>query len=394
MPEAVARLTLVLGAIMALGPLALDMYLPALPALQAEFGASEARVQRTVSFYLLGMALGQLAFGPLTDRFGRKPPLLGGLILFTVSSAGCALAQTIEGFAWLRFVQALGGASGIVVIRAVIRDRFDALQSARVLSRMMLVMGAAPILAPLAGGWLLVSGSWHWIFWLLAGYGAFCVALGRRFLEESHPSHARAGSLGRAARGILPLLGERLFLGPALVFMSAFGAFFAYLAAAPFVFIQYFHIPAERFGWYFGGNALGFIAVSQLNRRFVMGRGPQVVLGWGVGLLAAAAALLLVFALTGLGGFITIFATLFLAVASLGMIAANASAVAMAPFGDRAGGAASLLGATQALTGVLTSAAVGWIHAGGAVPMAVVVGACAGVCLSSYVLLVRRPGSP
>jgi len=387
--EGIARLTLVLGAVMASGPLALDMYLPALPTLEAEFAASTARVQHTVSAYLFGMGLGQLAFGPLTDRFGRKRPLLAGLGLFALASAGCALAHSIDSFALQRFAQALGGSAGMVVIRAVIRDRFDALQSARVLSLMMLVMGVAPILAPLAGGLLLVKGSWHWIFWVLAAYALFCVAAVFLFLEESHPPDARAPSVGRALAGVLPLMRDRRFLGPDLVFIAAFGAFFAYLAAAPFVFIRFFSVPADRFGWYFGANALGFITVSQLNRRLLAGRGPRRVLGWGVYLLGVAALLLLACALTGIAGFAGVFGALFLAVASLGLIASNASAVALAPFGDRAGGAASLLGASQALTGVVASAAVGWIHAQGALPMAVVVAACAAISFVSYALLVK-----
>jgi DHA1 family bicyclomycin/chloramphenicol resistance-like MFS transporter len=374
---------------MATGPLALDMYLPALPTLETEFAASTARVQHTVSAYLFGMGLGQLAFGPLTDRFGRKRPLLLGLGIFALASLGCALAHSIDSFALLRFAQALGGSAGMVVIRAVIRDRFDALQSARVLSLMMLVMGVAPILAPLAGGWLLVNGSWHWIFWVLAAYALFCVAVVFLFLEESHPPDARAPSVGRALAGVLPLTRDRRFLGPDLVFVAAFGAFFAYLASAPFVFIRFFSVPADQFGWYFGANALGFITVSQLNRRLLAGRGPRRVLGWGVYLLGVAALLLLACALTGIAGFAGVFGALFLAVASLGLIASNASAVALAPFGDRAGGASSLLGASQALTGVLASAAVGWIHAQGVVPMAVVVAACAAISFVSYALLVK-----
>ena len=389
MREGIARLTLVLGAAMATGPLALDMYLPALPTLETEFAASTARVQHTVSAYLFGMGLGQLAFGPLTDRFGRKRPLLLGLGIFALASAGCALAHSIDSFALLRFAQALGGSAGMVVIRAVIRDRFDAIQSARVLSLMMLVMGVAPILAPLAGGWLLVNGSWHWIFWVLAAYALFCVAAVFLFLEESHPPDARAPSVGRALAGVLPLMQDRRFLGPNLVFMAAFGAFFAYLAAAPFVFIRFFSVPADRFGWYFGANALGFIAVSQLNRRLVAGRGPRRVLGWGGYLLCGATLLLLACALTGIAGFAGVFGALFLAVASLGLIASNAVAVALAPFGNRAGGASSLLGASQALTGVVASAAVGWIHAKGAVPMALVVAACAAISFVSYALLVK-----
>ena len=388
--QSTARLTLILGAVMALGPLAIDMYLPALPALQAEFGASAARVQQTLSAYLFGMAAGQLAFGPLADRFGRKPPLLGGLAFFALASAGCALSQTVESLVLLRTAQALGGSAGIVVVRSVIRDRFDVIQSARVLSAMLLVMGAAPILAPLAGGWILVGASWHWIFWFLFAYALFCTAIAHFFLQESHAPAARAPSLARALAGFGPLARDRRFVGPTLVFMASFGCFFAYLAAAPFVYIQHFGVPAERFGWYFGTGAAGFIAVSQLNRRLVSGRGPRRVLGWGLRILAGASGALLVFALSGFGGLPAVFGTLCVVIGSLGLIASNASVIAMAPFGDRAGGAASLLGASQSLTGVLASAAVGWVPGRGPLPMAIVVASCAAVSLAAYLALVRK----
>src|SRR5207247_6192438 len=149
-----------------------------------------------------------------------------------------------------------------------------AAQSAQLLSLMMLVWAAAPTRAPRAGGLLLLKASWHWIFWVLAAYALFCVAVVFLFLDESHPPQSRTPSVARALAGVLPLTRDRRFLGPNLVFIAAFGAFFAYLAAAPFVFIRFFSVPAERFGWYFGANALGFITVSQLNRRLLAGRGP------------------------------------------------------------------------------------------------------------------------
>jgi DHA1 family bicyclomycin/chloramphenicol resistance-like MFS transporter len=374
---------------MATGPLAIDMYLPALPTLAAEFAVDAARVQHTVSAYLFGMAVGQLVFGPLADRHGRKLPLVGGLALFMAASAGCAAASSIEAFAALRVAQALGGASGMVVIRAVIRDRFDALQSARVLSSMMLVMGVAPILAPLAGGWILVAGSWHWIFWFLAVFAALCIVLVISQLEESHAPERRSASLGHALAGLVPVGRDVRFIGPALVFISALGGFFSYLAAAPFVFIQYFGVPAQHFGWYFGANALGFITMTQFNRRFVSRHGPRRVMGWGVRTLGAAAVALLASALTGTGGFSGIIAPIFVAIAAMGLIAPNATAVAMAPFGARAGGASSLLGAAQSLFGVLSSSAVGWVAGSGAIPMAAILFACGAICFLAYVFLVQ-----
>jgi len=389
----VGRLTLVLGLVMAIGPLAIDMYLPALPTLATEFRVDAARVQHTLSAYLLGLAVGQLAFGPIADRYGRKPPLLGGLVVFTLASAGCLLAGTIEHFVALRFAQALGGASGMVVIRAVIRDKFDEIQSARVLSLMMLVMGAAPILAPLAGGWLLVNGSWHWIFAFLAAYTVLCICLVAMFLEETHPVHRRSATLARALAAAAPLFADRRFFGPVIVFIAPFGAFFAYLAAAPFVYIEHFGVAAENFGWYFGAGAASFITVSQVNRRMVARHGVRRVLGWGVYGLGAGATALLAFAASGLFGFAGVFMPIFVMVGSIGFIASNASSVAMAPFGERAGAASSLLGATQSAFGVAASAAVGWIGNRGPVPMATVMFACAATAFLAYALLVRTPRS-
>jgi len=374
---------------MAIGPLAIDMYLPALPTLAAEFSVSAGRVQHTLSAYLLGLAFGQLFFGPIADRYGRKPPLVSGLVLFTLASLGCALAGTIEHFVLLRFAQALGGASGMVVIRAVIRDRFDEIQSARVLSLMMLVMGAAPILAPLAGGWLLVNGSWHWIFAFLVAYTVLCIALVVLYLEESHPVHRRTATLVRALVAALPLFRDRRFYGPVIVFIAPFGAFFSYLAAAPFVYIQYFGVPAEQFGWYFGAGAASFITVSQVNRRMVMRHGVRRVLGWGVYGLAGGASALLACAASGLFGFAGVFIPIFFMIGSIGFIASNATSVAMAPFAERAGAASSLLGAAQSAFGVLASAAVGWIPGRPPVPMASVMFACAATAFLAYALLVR-----
>ena len=379
---------------MAIGPLAVDMYLPAMPTLQREFAVDASRVQHTLSAYLLGLAIGQLGFGPIADRFGRKAPLLGGLLVFALASAGCAAAGSIGHFVALRFLQALGGASGMVVIRAVIRDRFDEIQSARVLSLMMLVMGAAPILAPLGGGWILIKGSWHWIFGFLAAFATMCIVLVALFLEETHPVHRRSATLSRALAAAAPLFRDRRFLGPVVVFIAPFGAFFAYLASAPFVYIQYFGVPADEFGWYFGAGAASFITISQVNRRMVAHHGVRRVLGWGVYGLAGGASVLAVLAATEWLGFWGVFLPIFFMIGSVGFIASNATSVAMAPFGERAGVASSLLGSAQSAFGVLTSVGVGWLgsmgNLDGPVPMAAVMFVCSASSFLAYVLLVRK----
>jgi DHA1 family bicyclomycin/chloramphenicol resistance-like MFS transporter len=255
---------------------------------------------------------------------------------------------------------------------------------------MMLVMGAAPILAPLAGGWLLVNGSWHWIFAFLVAFSLGCAVLVWRFLEESHPVHRRSRSIGQALLATLPLFGDRRFLGPVIVFIAAFGCFFAYLAAAPFVYIQYFHVPAGSFGWYFGAGACGYISVSQLNRRVVMRLGTRRTLGLGVWLLAASAGVLLILSLTELVGFWGVFIPMLFIIGSIGLIASNATVIAMSPFGERAGGASSLLGAAQSTFGVLSSATVGWVAGRGAVPMASIIAACAAIALASYLFLIQK----
>jgi DHA1 family bicyclomycin/chloramphenicol resistance-like MFS transporter len=190
--------------------------------------------------------------------------------------------------------------------------------------------------------------------------------------------------------GALPLLVDRRFFGPMIVFIAPFGGFFAYLAAAPFVYIQYFGVPAEQFGWYFGAGAASFITISQLNRRLVSRHGTRRVLGWGVWGVAGGAAVLLGCALSGAFGFYGVFVPIFVIIGSIGLIASNGASIAMAPFGERAGVASSLLGSTQSAFGVLASAAVGWIGGRGAVPMAIVMFACAAISFVGYFVFVRR----
>ena len=246
------RTILILGALSAFGPLAIDFYLPAFPAMAAAFGTDEKHVQMTLASYFLGLSLGQLAYGPVADRFGRRIPLLVGVTLFTLASLACAFAPSLDGLIAARFVQALGGCAGMVISRAVVSDKCDAVGSAKVFSQLMLVMGLAPILAPMLGGLLVNLHGWQSIFIALTAFSALsalAVALG---LPESLPANQPRQPLSGALRQYGRLLADKVFLGHALTGGIAIAGMFAYIAGSPFVFIKLYGVPPEHFGWLFG----------------------------------------------------------------------------------------------------------------------------------------------
>ncbi len=252
------QLAVTLGALTAMGPLSIDMYLPALPTIARELTASAGATQVSLSVYFVGMAAGQAIYGPLSDRLGRKPTLCFGLVLFLISSIGCALAQRIELLVVFRLSQALGGCASLVIPRAVVRDLFDELDAVRILSILMLVFGLAPILAPLVGGQLLVHYGWRSIFWLHASYAAFWLAVVMVSLPESFPLERRRRDAFAAVLGVYGrLLRDRVYMGYVLTGGFIFAGLLSYIAGSPFVFIELFDVPPERYGLYFGTNAIG-----------------------------------------------------------------------------------------------------------------------------------------
>ncbi|MCK7477226.1 MAG: multidrug effflux MFS transporter [Candidatus Moduliflexus flocculans] len=336
---------MILGALIAFAPMSIDMYLPSLPTISAEFGTEPAAAQFTLASFFIGLALGQAFHGPLADRFGRKPPLYAGLALYVAASVGCALAPDIATLTVLRFVQAVGGCAGVVIARAVVRDRFDARTSARVYSLLMLVMGLAPILAPFAGGWILALAGWRAIFAVLALLGLACLLATWRYLPETRPADTFAShGIGATLRVYAELLRDRGFLGYALSRGFAQAGMFAYITGSPHVFIELYEVPAQAYGWLFGLNALGLIASSQLNRRLLLRHSADAILRranrttvlLGLGLLAVAA--------SGWGGLPALLIPLFGYLASLGFTAPNAWPTALAHQGARAGGASALIG--------------------------------------------------
>ncbi|NIF17874.1 multidrug effflux MFS transporter [Pantoea sp. Cy-639] len=383
------RTLLILGALSAFGPLAIDFYLPAFPAMAHAFATDEQHVQTTLAAYFLGLSLGQLVYGPVADRFGRRVPLLFGVGLFTLASLVCAYAPNLDSLILARFVQALGGCAGMVLSRAIVSDKCDAVASAKVFSQLMLVMGLAPILAPMLGGVLVKVSGWQSIFLALSLFSAACLLAVGLGLPESMPAHVPRQPLSGALRQYLRLLGDRVFIGHALTGGIAIAGMFAYIAGSPFVFIKLYGVPAEHYGWLFGTNAAGFILMAQVNARLLAKRGPAFLLARAVWLYLAAALVLLALAALRPAVLWPLLIPLFVCIASLGCIAPNAAACAMSGQGARAGSASALMGCLQFSVAAGAAALVGWLHDGSAVPMALVISLC-GALVVSVAMLTRR----
>ncbi len=383
------RTILILGALSAFGPLAIDFYLPGFPAIALAFGTDENHVQLTLASYFLGLSIGQLAYGPIADRFGRRIPLLFGVSLFTLASLACAFAPNLEWLIAARFVQALGGCAGMVLSRAIVSDKCTPIESAKVFSQLMLVMGLAPILAPMLGGLLVNVYGWETIFLTLTLFSAMtavAVAVGLpESMPATHPRLPLSGALG----GYWRLLGDRIYLGHALTGGIAMAGMFSYIAGSPFVFIKLYGVPTEHYGWLFGANAAGFILVAQLNARLVGRFGPAWLLSRAVWVYLGAALALLGIASLHTEKLWPLLIPLFIYVSSLGCIIPNASACAMAGQGKRAGSASALLGCLQFSVAAGASALVGVLYDGTAVPMAAVITLC-GALTVGLAILTRR----
>jgi DHA1 family bicyclomycin/chloramphenicol resistance-like MFS transporter len=380
-----------LGALTAMGPLAVDMYLPSLPTIGAELHASPSATQWTVAAFLAGMALGQLLYGPASDRFGRKPPVLVGVAVYVAGSLACALAVSVPMLIAARFVQALGACSGAVVARAVVRDRFDHVETARMLALMMLIMGLAPILAPLAGGALLGLVGWRAIFLVMAGFGvALGVCLQWRLRETRSAEAAAHARSENPLRAYIGLLRHRRLLGYALAGALNGALLFTYISSSPDLLIGAYGIPPWAFGWVFGLNAIGVIGANQVNRQLLRRRTPDEVLA-PAGLVCLGLCVMLVLAaLTGFGGRWSVLPLLFLVLASYGFMQGNTMAGALNVDPRRAGSISALMGALGFAAGAVAAWGAAALHDGTALPMALVMlGAAAGSALALRRLVYR-----
>jgi MFS transporter, DHA1 family, multidrug resistance protein len=374
-PRRPARLIFILGALTAFGPLSIDMYLPGLPDLAATLDAPAWAAQLTLTACLAGLALGQIVAGPLSDRLGRRAPLLAGVSAYAGASLLCALAPSVYALVGLRFVQGLAGAAGIVIARAVVRDMYTGREAARFFSMLMLVNGAAPILAPVLGGQVLEVTSWRGVFVVLAAIGVLLAAAAALGLPETLDSARRhPGGVGATLRTFGRLLADRGFLGHALACGLSFGAMFAYIAGSPFVLQEIYGASPQLFSVMFAANALGIVAASQLNRVLIGRFEPRAIMVAALGVQAFAGVTLLVAVAVGTGVW-PVVVLLFAVVSSLGLVMPNATALALADHPDVAGSASGLLGVMQFIVGATTAPLVGVAGTDTALPMAMLIAA-------------------
>jgi DHA1 family bicyclomycin/chloramphenicol resistance-like MFS transporter len=375
---------LVLGLLQAIGPFAIDMYLPALPSIGQSLGASMPAVQASLMAFFISLGLGQLIYGPISDMLGRRLPLVFGLVLFGVGSVGCALAPDIETLVVLRFVQGLGACAGMVIPRAVVRDLHTGHDAARLMSLLMLVFSVSPILAPLAGSFLIEAWSWRAVFWAVTVAAILGLVLLATRLPETRPAADRVdSSFASALRAYGLLLRDWHFLG--LVFIGAFGisSFFAYLANSSFVLIYHYGLTPREYSYAFAANAASFIGVSQLTGRLSARFGLVRLVKFAVTGYALTMSLLLIVNLSGVERLDVMLGMLFVGYGFLGLVVPTTAVLALDEHGEIAGTASALMGTLQFVTGAGVMAVTGALADGSARPMVVGI---AGSALVSLVL--------
>lgn len=381
-----------LGVLSACGPLSIDFYLPGLPAIARDLHSDAGAAQRTVAVFFFGMALGGLFYGPISDRFGRRLPLFAGLALYVAASAGCALATSMEFLTIMRFLQALGACAGVIIARAVVRDRFSPRETVQIFSTLMLIFGVSPILAPLFGGWVLLVADWRTIFWILTAFGAMILAMVYFWVPESRSSETET-----LARSENPLISYRTLMtnsnvmGFVLIGAFAGASMPTYVSSSPSVMIGGYHVSPEMFGWFFGINGAGLIGGSQINGFIGRYYPPDLVLKVANRISFGLAIIMLINAVTGFGGMWGVLAPLFLLITSMGFNQPNSLAGAMAEDPHRAGAAASLVVSGQLAVGTMCSFAASAFLDGSPRPMALVITLSTGIAVALFAIM--RPQS-
>lgn len=389
-PSNPGRLIVLLAALVAFAPLSIDTYLPSLPLIASDLHADAASVQLTISLFLAGLCLGMLVYGPLSDRYGRRPLLLGGMALYLVATVGCMFAGSVEQLVAWRFFQALGGAAASVLARAIVRDLFALGEAAKVLSLMHLVTMLATLVAPLLGSVLMEVRGWRTVFFGLLVFGALCLVASAWKISETHAPDQRGESLAKVFAAYWQIARQPLALAYILCMGLAFGGMFAFITASPFVYMEYFGVSPTGYAWLFGLNVAGIIVMTLINARWVSRAGPLRMLAVGAGLAGVAALWLLTAGLTDWGGLAVIVVGVVVYVSVTGLLGANCVASLLALYPRQAGAAAGLAVACQFALGAAFSAVVSALADGTPEPMCLTLAAAGFGCLLCYAAIARR----
>ena len=374
-PAMARKLSWILGALAAFTSFSIDTYLPAFPRIALDLGASIGLVEVTLAVFLLGLAIGQVFWGILSDRSGRRAALVAGCLIFFLTAIVCAVTHSISVLIAARLIMGFGGSAALVVTRAIVRDLYEETEAARFYSMMMIVSGMAPIIAPFLGSLLLTYFNWRAIFWVIAAFAALCIAAVLAVIPETLPREARVRiETIDALLSCRRIFAHPNFIAPALIGGFLGGALFTYIASSSYIFIDIFGVPVFFFGLLFATNSIGIYLGGQSNRWLLRRFSSRVLLRQAVWINLGAALLLVACSWAKVGGLPLFFGILFLCLATLGVILPNATAITMQPFAAEAGAASAWMGILQFLLGALGGGLVGFFHTGSPLPIAIQIG--------------------
>lgn len=383
------HILIILSALMSFASVSTDLYLPAMPQIARDLHMASGGIELTLSGFLIGFSLGQLLWGPIGDRYGRRMPVVVGLLIFMVGSAGCALSGSLTQMVCWRAVQAVGACAGPVLARAMVRDLYTRERSAQMLSTLFLFMAVAPLSGPLIGGQILAFSTWPVIFWIMVGFGIIALIC-MYFLPETLTQEARSvAPLSQSLREYGQLLRNHRVMGYAVASTFYYGGFYAFIAGTPFAYIDYYHVSPQAYGLLFGVNILGVMTANFVNSKLVMRIGSQRLFHRGAATAAVAGGVMIMNAWTGWFGIIGLAVPFFFYAAMNGFIVANSVAGALAEVNQNAGACSSLIGSMQYGSGIVTAALLGWLADGTPWVMGAVIGGCAILCCVTAVLLQR-----
>ncbi|MDB5011488.1 MAG: Bcr/CflA family drug resistance efflux transporter, partial [Mucilaginibacter sp.] len=376
---------LLLGALTALGPFSIDMYLPGFPAIARSFHTTTAQVSLSLSSFFVGISIGQLLYGPLLDRFGRKKPLYAGLVLYIIASIGCFFSTSIEALILLRFIQAVGSCSAGVASMAMVRDIFPLKENAKIFAFLILILGASPMIAPTVGGYVTAAFGWHLIFVILTGLAVLILIAVIFGLPESYKPNPSFSLKPRPIiTNFLTVLKEPQFYTYAFTGAFAFAGLFVYVSGSPLVFMEVFKVSAKTYGWIFAGLSIGFIGSSQVNNLLIKKFKSEQIVFFALIIQVITTLVFVVGAIYGWFGLAGTICMIFIMLCCVGTTNPNASALSLAPFSKNAGSASALMGALQLGLGALASLSVSFFNSSSAIPMA---GIMAGSSLIALMIL-------